>query len=194
MSLSALPDKKLISNGQISQSLLALGILSFNDAAEWIKELPYGRNSNRADFSLVLTEGKGTCSSKHALLAQLAQELGLTEISLVIGIYNMTEQNTPGVGHILEKHGLGYLPEAHCYLKTGDERFDFTRSGCSSLDDSDVVFEVTISPLEIGIIKENTHKAYLQRWRNTQTEIQTSPEELWKIREACIQAISLCER
>jgi hypothetical protein len=190
MSLSALPNRKLISNGPISQSLLTLGILSFNDAAKWTKDLPYGRNSNRTDFLLVLTERKGTCSSKHALLAQLAQELGLSEIRLVIGIYNMTEQNTPGVGHILEKYRLPYLPEAHCYLKTGDERFDFTRSGCSSLDDSDLVFEVTISPKEIGTIKENTHKAYLQQWLNTQTTLQSSPEELWKIREECIQAIS----
>ena len=48
------------------------GAYTWNCLLDYIKNLPYGRNSNRTDFSLVFTEHKGTCSSKHALLKQLA--------------------------------------------------------------------------------------------------------------------------
>jgi hypothetical protein len=39
-------------------------------------ELRYGRNADRADFRLVLSEGRGICSTKHALLAAVAFEQG----------------------------------------------------------------------------------------------------------------------
>jgi hypothetical protein len=34
------------------------------------------------------------------------------DIVLVLGIYEMSEQNTPGVGAVLAKYGLTMLPEA----------------------------------------------------------------------------------
>ncbi|MGI6128050.1 MAG: hypothetical protein ACOYEF_14125 [Planifilum sp.] len=46
-------------------------------AAAYIRRLPYGCNTDRGDFRRVLREGKGTCSTKHALLVRLAQEQGI---------------------------------------------------------------------------------------------------------------------
>ena len=46
-------------------------------AVTYIRRLPYGRNTDRSDILRVLREGKGTCSTKHALLACLAQEQGI---------------------------------------------------------------------------------------------------------------------
>ena len=40
-------------------------------AAGLVQGLPYGRNHSRDDPALVLMEGRGTCSSKHACLAAL---------------------------------------------------------------------------------------------------------------------------
>jgi hypothetical protein len=37
-----------------------------------IKQLLHGLNSNRTEFGLVIIERKGSCSSKHALLKQVA--------------------------------------------------------------------------------------------------------------------------
>jgi hypothetical protein len=45
----------------------------------------------------VHTEGRGTCSTKHALLAELATEQRLP-VALVLGIYLMNERNTPSGG------------------------------------------------------------------------------------------------
>jgi hypothetical protein len=42
--------------------------MDFEALIEKVKNIPYGRNSNRTDFSLVISENKGTCSSKHAFL------------------------------------------------------------------------------------------------------------------------------
>ncbi|MEO8071760.1 MAG: hypothetical protein ABI686_00790 [Acidobacteriota bacterium] len=56
--------------------------------------MPYGRNSNRADFNLVLKENRGMCATKHALLAALAAEHN-QPVFLTLGIYEMNEGNTP---------------------------------------------------------------------------------------------------
>ena len=40
----------------------------------------------------------------------------------MLGIYEMSDRNTPGVGRVLTAHGLSYIPEAHCYLRCQGER------------------------------------------------------------------------
>ncbi len=105
-----------------------LGIApDFRAAAQYVCGLPYGRNSNAGDPLIVLTEQRGTCSTKHALLRRLAieQELNLL---LVLGIFEMTERNTPGVGAVLQRYGLTGLIEAHCYLRTAGKRIDVTKA------------------------------------------------------------------
>ncbi len=84
------------------------------------------RNTCPDDPLIVLTEQRGTCSTKHALLRRLAIEQNL-DVALVLGIYEMAEQNTPGVGDILRKYELVLLPEAHCYLRMARRRIDVTR-------------------------------------------------------------------
>ena len=60
-------------------------------------------------------EGRGTCSTKHALLADLARE-NRRHVALVLGIYEMDEDNTQEIGTVLDRNGLPCVPEAHCYL------------------------------------------------------------------------------
>ena len=132
-SLAALPNFPLQPAGEVAAQFLAAGVTDFHSAARHIYRLPYGRISERANFRLVLREGRGTCSAKHALLAQLANEQGV-KIALTIGIYEMTERNTPGVGAVLEKYSLPYIPEAHCYLTYNGVRIDITRSGVEPVE------------------------------------------------------------
>jgi hypothetical protein len=66
--------------------------------------LPYGRNSDRSDWRLVLGEGRGTCSAKHALLADLARE-NRRHVALVLGIYEMDEDDTQEIGTVLDRNG-----------------------------------------------------------------------------------------
>ena len=102
--------------------------MNFDELINKVKNIPYGRNTNRYDFSLVLSENKGTCSSKHALLKDFADKNEIENVKLFIGIFKMDEVNTPKLGDLLSKNNIKYIPEAHCYLKINQIPVDATTS------------------------------------------------------------------
>jgi Transglutaminase-like superfamily len=122
-----LPGDPIRDRGPVSAAFLGLRIDDFRRAAQYVRDLPYGRNAAASDMLAVLNERKGTCSTKHALLKALAGEQGLP-IRLMLGIYEMDARNTPGIGHVLEEHHLPCIPEAHCYLVHQERRIDVTRN------------------------------------------------------------------
>ena len=81
----ALPSDAIRNLGPVSAAVLGLGIDDFRCIAQYIRDLPYGRNAATNDMFAVLNERRGTCSTKHALLKALASELGLP-IRLMLGI------------------------------------------------------------------------------------------------------------
>jgi hypothetical protein len=187
----ALPAVRLRTGGPTTAAFIEQGVSRFRDAGRFVAALPYRRNSNRSDHLAVLRESKGTCSSKHSLLALLAQEQSLP-IALCIGIYEMDGLNTPGVGSVLEAHGLTSIPEAHCYLKRGTQRIDVTVAGANVAKEPIKRFfvEVEISPEQVGSYKLQLHQEFMQSW----TKAVSLPraftfEELWAVREACIHAL-----
>lgn len=164
--------------------------MTFQDVCSFICHIPYGRNTDRSDFSLILKEGVGTCSTKHAFLAQLAVENSISEIQLYIGIYRMSELNTKGVGTVLKHYQLAYLPEAHTYLKIGEDIFDFTSPSSKYLKfKTSLEHEEPILPHQIGNYKIELHKNYLRDWI-LRDKIPFSFQEIWAIREACIARLS----
>jgi hypothetical protein len=187
----ALPAVRLGTAGPSTAAFVERGISRFRNAARFVASLPYGRNSNRADHLVVLRENKGTCSTKHSLLARLAQEQNLP-IALCIGIYEMDGLNTPGVGAVLEEHGLTSIPEAHCYLKRGSKRFDVTLAGGNLAREpiDRVLVEVEISPQQVGGYKVQLHQEFIHRWMNAVSLPRAFTfAELWAAREACIHAL-----
>jgi hypothetical protein len=138
----------------------------------------------------VLNEGKGTCSTKHALKA-LANEQGLP-IRPMLGIYEMNAHNTPGIGQVLEEHQLPSIPEAHCYLVRQDRRIDVTRN----LNDQEAepisafLIEEEITTEQIGEYKRRWHQAFMPQWLDRQALLDFDPVQLWRIREECIAALS----
>jgi len=193
-SWEALPSVLLRPAGATSETFLVRSIRNFQAAARYLHYLPYGRNANRADFRLVLPEQRGTCSTKHALLADLAQEQQIPVI-LTLGIYLMHEHNTPGVGSVLEKYGLPCLPEAHCYLTYANTRVDITRSGVEAGEPiGRFLYEETITPASIGAYKVELHQKFLRTWLMNENSVAGRTfEEIWKIREECIAALSQSE-
>ena len=188
-SWNALPDRRLIRGGEVSAEFLAHRVDDYRAAAHYISQLPYGRNADRANFRLVLDEGRGTCSTKHALLAALALEQGLA-VQLTLGIYEMHELNTPGVGAVLDKYGLAFVPEAHCYLTYDSIRIDVTRGSITPAEPiARFLHEETISPAQIGAYKVEMHKKFIREWNALEAHCR-SWEEIWKIREECIAALS----
>lgn len=122
---TVLPDKPLSNVGIISTEFLSLGVKSFIDACRYVHALPYGYNSNRDDLMILFKENKGTCTTKHAVIATLALELDLP-IEKSIGINAMTEDIVKGTNKILGKYKLPYVPMVHCFLVYRNHRVDLS--------------------------------------------------------------------
>jgi len=178
--------------GAVTAAFLGLAKADLRAAAECVCMLPYGRNSDPSDPLIVLAEERGTCSTKHALLRRLALEQGL-DLALVLGIYEMTDSNTPGVGAVLRRHGLASLLEAHCYLRTAEVRIDLTRASGGRRGGEPLCFlhEEEIDPKQIGDYKTSVHKKFLQRWMADNRALgRFSLDEIWAIREECIAGLA----
>jgi hypothetical protein len=119
------PDREIHGGGAVSDTFRSLGILSFMDACRYVHELPYGYNSDRDDLMILFKERFGSCTTKHATIAALAQELGLP-ITRGVGIYPMTEAIVTGAGKILREYALPYVPMIHCFLEYENDRVDLT--------------------------------------------------------------------
>ncbi len=125
--IDILPDAPISGNGVVSAEFLHHGIDRFIDACRFVQRLPYGYNSDRDDLLLLFKEGFGSCTTKHAAIATLAQELGLPVVKN-IGIYAMTEDIVNGTSKILKEFNLPYIPMVHCFLVYEDFRIDLTES------------------------------------------------------------------
>lgn len=163
------------------------GFDDFQSLAEHVRQLPYGRPADTQTISAVLSEQQGTCSFKHRLLAAVAWECGRPEVELLVGIYEMSEDNTPGVGAILEAANLISIPEAHCYLRFRGHRYDFTGlpGGNSSPFDS-LLAEHAVSPYSLPQEKTALHHKAMHAWAALHGR---TFAQAWKIREACIEAL-----
>jgi len=123
--LTVFPDKPFSNVGIISAKFLSLRINRFIDACRYVQDLPYGYNTNRDDLMILFKENMGTCTTKHAVIATLGNELNLP-IAKIIGIYAMTEEIVTGTNEILDKYDLPYVPMVHCFLTYGDYRVDLS--------------------------------------------------------------------
>jgi len=177
----------LAGKGEISIAFMRAGALDYRAAANFVSRLPYRRNSDVRDPLVVMREGCGTCSTKHALLCRLAKELRL-DIVLVVGIYEMSGENTPGIGGVLGKHRLRSLPEAHCYLRYVGRRVDVTWE--NGVRDLKFLLEQEILPEQIGEYKAALHRQYLGRWMADGNAPGRDLDSLWLIREECILRLS----
>jgi hypothetical protein len=174
--------------GPLSRATRSRGYRNFVEVAEAVRALPYGRVRDSQDALAVLEEHKGTCSSKHRFLAALAHECGHTEVMLMLGLYEMSEANTPGVGSVLRAEGLTAIPEAHCYLMSDGQRYDFTGlpSGAASPFHS-LVEERAVSPIDLASAKAEYHRSALSGWAHARG---VDPDRAWAVREKCIELLA----
>jgi hypothetical protein len=122
---SIFPETPITPSGVVATQFLGMGIDTFLNACGYVQELPYGYNSDRDDIMILFKEKMGSCTTKHAVIATLAVELGLP-VEKYIGIYAMTEAIVTGTGRILDTYQLPYLPMIHCFLGYGQYRVDLT--------------------------------------------------------------------
>ena len=124
--LECLPDTMITAVGPISQKCLDHKLNQFLEVCAYVRDLPYGELEDKTRWVDTLKIGKGSSCTKHAFLKALSDEVGI-QLDLILGVYSMTDQNTPGVGVILNKYRMQSIPEAHCYLRYQGQRIDLTR-------------------------------------------------------------------
>jgi hypothetical protein len=178
--------------GTISRHFLAHNISTFDEATKFVRQLAYGRNENKADLTTIFTDNCGTCSTKHALLKQLADENNFTDLKLITGLFRMNLTNTPKIASTLRRNNLDYIPEAHNYLKYRNQILDFTNKTSKPADfENELIEEIEIRTDQIADFKVNYHKKYLTNWLEKQKTLNLTIDELWTIREQCIADLSI---
>ncbi|MEL6136401.1 MAG: hypothetical protein AAFQ61_07355 [Cyanobacteria bacterium J06626_23] len=129
-SISCFPAVTITDEGPVSAAFLARDLTTLQQAAHWLKAVPYGSNSDASNSWLVFTENRGTCTTKHSLFARLAAELGVP-IYKNNGFYRLNDAIVTGVSAILAPHGLTYIPQMHCFLQHQDSWVDLTEGNCN---------------------------------------------------------------
>ncbi|MES2617746.1 MAG: hypothetical protein V4613_07705 [Bacteroidota bacterium] len=187
---SFLPNFDITANAPIANAFTERGLNTFIQAADYIMHLPYGRNTDKSQLLTVFSDNCGTCGTKHAILKQLADEHHRDDIELILGMVKMNAVNTPDVATTLKKHQLDYIPEAHNYLKYNGRIIDITKPVFTVTHDADnILREISITPEQITDYKVSYHKQFLSEWM-INNGINLSLDQLWAIREQCIQDLS----
>ena len=182
-------DRMLLGTDDLTFDIVESGIVDWKDLVRTVRQFHYGRNSSREDFTLVWSERKGTCSSKHAFLKLVAELNGFDNIELFIAIYKMNPKNTPGIESIISKENLDFLPEAHCYLKVDGNVLDVTNLHSDfEYYKSDILEEIKIEKEFVISDKIIFHKEYIRNWID-KNDINYSFDEVWNLREKCISEL-----
>ena len=185
------PDFDISYKGRISKEFVNRNILTFNQATLFVKGLRYGRNADKENLTSVFTDNCGTCSTKHALLKSLADENNFDTVKLIVGLFKMNKNNTPEISNTLFQNNLEYIPEAHCYLKFEDQILDFTKITSDPTDFlDDLIDEIEILPNQITDYKVSYHRNYLSTWLDNNKQLNLTLNDIWKIREQCIQDLA----
>jgi phosphoglycolate phosphatase-like HAD superfamily hydrolase len=179
------------SSREISKAFKDKGIVDLMQAAVYVKQLPYKRNEDKYNLATVLIDGHGTCSTKHALLKQLAVENDIEGVQLILCIFKMNATNTPKIAQTLKDNQLDFVLEAHNYLLVNGEVLDCTNALSGKSDFmNDTIDAIEIEPWQINEYKVNFHKKALQNWLTENPQVQYTLSELFAIREQCIADLS----
>lgn len=181
-------NRRINSSKPYGKLVAEYGIYQWNELVNHVHQLPYGRNQSRSDFTLVLKEEKGTCSSKHALLKHVALENNWSDIELILSIVKINGENTQKISRSLRDRGLDYFPEAHCYLKVNGDILDVTFPNTSEFKfKNDVLVERIIQPESVVQFKIDFHMSYMKQWCSIHNH---NYDKIWLLREKCIQRLS----
>jgi len=141
------PNPTIYKKGIISEKFTSLKIKTFWDACTYVHDIPYGYNSTTDDILILFKEGYGSCTTKHAVIATLAEELSIP-VHKMIGIYSMNEEVVTGTNLILDKYHLPYLPMIHCFLVYDSYQVDLTEGNNNGKNHSieDFLFTEKVIP------------------------------------------------
>jgi len=171
----------------LGAQVCALGFSRFDILAAHVKALPFGHARRPGDSLATLREAQGTNSSKHHLLATVAQHCGHPEVVLTVGIYAMSGLNTPAIGAILEAASVSSIPQTHCYLTVDNQRLDLTGPSHVSVSPlRSLTAEFFLTPDKLAERRGPLQQQALVQWATHQG---MSFEAAWALRQACLAVL-----
>lgn len=177
-------DFPLSAEQPLGKTLRSEGICTYEAACTWVQSLPYEPVEATA-VSDLFREGAGTCSLKHAFLAELALEHHHPEVELMVGIFRLTPALFPVVESVLAEEEMTEVPETHAFLRIGSDRFDFSHPRFPFQAIERVfVREQRCDPHQVFDWKPMIHKHYIGGWKN-RTQASKTEEEIWQVRLRC---------
>jgi hypothetical protein len=180
-------DFPLLADSRLSALCREMGIATFAELIAYLRGLPYGRISNKKKPELVLQQGRGTVSSKHALLIQLACENRINDLKLALCTYPMAAKTHPEAAAVLSDYGLACIPEARCLVKYDNRLFNLMRKEEEPLPE--ITSEIEIAPQQIANFKKRYHRKFIQSWLQIERlHKQWNTDQIWSVREECIEA------
>ena len=194
-SYGKLPDLPLTPNGMFSRYFLKLQpeemIKTFKDACLYVHRMPYGYNSDREDKWGLFKENMGSCTTKHGVIATLADELGIP-MHKHVGVYQFNEEICTGAAKILDKYQIPYIPMTHCFLVFQQYRFDLTEGNHNgkNFPINDLIQEEKVIPFISGKNEYLLFKRILREIILPSGEMANIPEiTLLKAREEAIHLL-----
>lgn len=164
-------------------------VYTFHEALKYIHNLLYKRISNLEDLKLVLLEKRGTCSSKHGLLALLAEENGHFDIEVKLGYFNFFSKTVPNLKERFNDLGSDLIIEAHCYLSCKGCIIDVTSNKFDAqqlLKPQNLIEDITIKAYQTGNVKQAMHEKYFENWCHNQN---VDFRKAWDLRWAVIDSL-----
>ena len=165
-SFDLLPDASLtLEKGEFSQKFIELGVSSFKEACRYVHHLEYGYNSDKDNKWILFKELKGSCTTKHAVIATLAQELGIP-LHKHIGVYKFAEDICVGANKITKKYSIPYVPMVHCFLVYKKHRFDLTEGNFNGKKTSieEFIHEQEVIPFITRLDEYNLYKDVVDKF------------------------------
>jgi len=194
--LDIMPDARIGESDPIGRRFRGVGVTTFDAACRWVRDLPYGPNHGGRDPATVFDELRGTCQSKHSLIAALALELGLP-VTKYLGTYRLDESLVDGAGDLLAAHRLTFVPRMHCVLKYGERFIDLTAGNCHGkkrdITDMDMYFRV--DPLASEIEEQRIYELAVRYYQQIDPVLACkSIDEIRRIAAACAATPSVACR
>lgn len=190
-SIAVLPDVAIEPSGIVTQAFFSRNLGTFRQACQWIKDLPYGSNSSTEDSLILFEENCGTCTTKHGIIARLAQELGL-DVYKNLGFYRLNDEIVTGVNSLLEPHGLSFIPQIHCFLEYGKFKIDLTEGNCNGKNKTiePYDFVVRVNPDLTRAEEEQYYLSYLDQYFAIEPQLAVAEiPTILKLLETCNQQV-----
>jgi hypothetical protein len=146
--IGRLPARPLAPGTPVADAFLWRGIPDFREACRWVEALPYAHNETD-DPLILFADGYGTCFTKHAVVARLAAEIGVP-VQKYLGFYRLTDDMVTGVGEVLGRHRLPFIPQMHCFIGYASLIVDLTAGNATGrnhpIEDYDFIVRLPGEP------------------------------------------------